>query len=173
MRFVRGLIAVSVLVGALWPELPRYRAERFLRGSQDALRYIVTRPSEVRDPQAALDRIALAGADVATALPGDPRPWIVAGAARLIRADPESAIRDYRLALACGERAESDLNLGRAYEAQGDFSRSRAAFLRAIWINPALLSALLPDVAAPLREELSRLEAELAAGRLASPPPPP
>jgi hypothetical protein len=48
-----------------------------------------------------------------------------------------------------------------------------AAYLRAVWIAPALFPALLPDVQAPLRAEYDRLGGELRAGRLTSPPPMP
>jgi len=171
MRVLRGTIAVLLLAGALAPELPRYAAERTLRVVIGALQVVLTRPAEVPDPPAALERITSIAAASATSLPGDSRPLLVAGAARLAGGQLDAAIQTYREALLSGERAETDLNLGRAYEAEGDASRSHAAFLRAVWINPALLSAVLPDIAAALRDELTRLEAELRAGRLQAPPP--
>jgi hypothetical protein len=80
-------------------------------------------------------------------------------------------VESYLRGNALGERAEIDLNLGRAYEALGDGSRSHAAFLRAVWISPALLSSLLPDTAASLLPDLERLDRELKSGVLRSPPP--
>lgn len=171
MRILRGVFAVALLAGALAPEFSRYGAERTLRVVLSALRVVITRPSEVPDPALALDRIAAIATAAAPSLPGDSRPAMVAGGARLAGGRLDAAIESYREALALGERAETDLNLGRAYEGKGDADRSHAAFLRAVWISPALLSAVLPDVAATLREELVRLEAELRAGRLKAPPP--
>jgi tetratricopeptide (TPR) repeat protein len=170
MKILRGVAAVLLLAGALAPEFARYRAERMLRVAESAFSIVLTHPSEVADPAAALDRIAVIGAAAAPGLPGDSRPLILSGGARLASGQLDTAIETYREALRLGERAETDLNLGRAYEAKGDAARSHAAFLRAFWISPALLSAVLPDIAAPLREELTRLEAELRAGWLKAPP---
>ena len=171
MKNLRGAAAALLLAGALAPEFARYRAERMLRVATSALSIVLTHPSEIADPAAALDRIAAIGMAAAPGLPGDSRPLILAGGARLASRQLDAAIENYREALRLGERAETDLNLGRAYEASGDTARSHAAFLRAVWISPALLSAVLPDIAGSLREELTRLEAELGAGRLKAPPP--
>jgi tetratricopeptide (TPR) repeat protein len=171
MKILRGAAAAVLLAGALAPEFARYRAERMLRVAASAFSIVLTHPSEVADPAAALDRIAAIGMAAAPGLPGDSRPLILAGGARLASGQLDAAIENYREALRLGERAETDLNLGRAYEGRGDTARSHAAFLRAVWISPALLSAVLPDIAGPLREELARLEAELRAGRLKAPPP--
>ena len=171
MKILRGAAAAVLLAGALAPEFARYRAERLLRVAASAFSIVLTHPSEVLDPAAALDRIAAIGMAAAPGLPGDSRPLILAGGARLASGQLDQAIENYREALRLGERAETDLNLGRAYEGRGDTARSHAAFLRAVWIRPALLPALLPDIAGPLREELARLEAELHAGRLKAPPP--
>jgi len=171
MKILRGAAAAVLLAGALAPEFARYRSERLLRVAASAFSIVLTHPSEVADPAAALDRIAAIGMDAAPGLPGDSRPLILAGGARMASGQLDAAIENYREALRLGERAETDLNLGRAYEGRGDTARSHAAFLRAVWINPALLPALLPDLAATLREELARLEAELRAGRLKAPPP--
>ena len=173
MRVLRSLLLAAVLAGALAPEVPRYRAERMLRPSTDALRYLVSHPAEVADPKGALSRIEQIALSAAPGLPGDSRPWILAGSARLVAANAGGALELYRRALALGERAEIDLNIGRALESRGESAEARAAFLRAVWIAPALFPALLPDVALPLRAEYDRLVEELKAGRLASPPPPP
>ncbi len=170
MRLVRGAAVILLLAWAVSPELPRYRGERLLRVGEDALRFLVAHPNEVPDPALALGRVETLASDAARGLPADPRPWLLIGGSRLVRGMPEAAIESYALANARGERAETDLNLGRSYEALGDEPRSHAAFLRAVWISPPLLSAILPDIAASLRQDLARLDAELKAGRLASPP---
>ena len=84
---------------------------------------------------------------------------------------PERALEYYRAALATGERAEIDLNLGRAYGLARNRENAVAAFLRAGWISPEILAALAESVRKPLLAEVARLEKELRAGRLAAPPP--
>jgi len=142
-----------------------------LRPATDALRYLVSHPGEISDPRGALDRIEQMALSAAPGLPGDSRPLVLAGSCRLVGADIAGALENYRKALALGERAEIDLNVGRAYEASGETEKAAAAFLRALWISPALSPALLPDVKSAALEQYNRLEAQLRAGRLASPPP--
>ncbi len=173
MRVLRGVFLAAVLAWALAPEFPRYRAERLLRPGTDALRYLVTHPGEVSDPAGALGRIEQIALSAAPGLPGDSRPWILAGSSRLAAGIPEAALDHYRFALALGERAEIDLNIGRALESRGEPQAAMAAYLRAVWIAPALFPALLPDVQAPLHDEYIGLVRDLRAGRLASPPPRP
>jgi len=170
-RVLRGALLAAALFWALAPEAGRYRAERLLRVGSEALRQLVTHPGEVADPQGALSRILDLALFAASDLPGDSRPWILAGSTRLVAGEPGRAIEIYREALARGERAEIDLNIGRAFEAQGEIAKSRAAFLRAVWISPALSAALLPDVARELTPEIERLERKLRGGQLKAPPP--
>jgi tetratricopeptide (TPR) repeat protein len=170
MRILRGLLLAGALAWSLAPELPRYRAERMLRPATDALRYLVSHPGEVSDPRSALDRIEQIALSAAPGLPGDSRPLVLAGSCRLVGADTAGALEFYRRALALGERAEIDLNVGRAYEASGETEKAAAAFLRALWISPALTPALLPDVKSAALEQDNRLEAQLRAGRLKQPP---
>lgn len=162
---------VVVLCAASWPEIPRYLAERRLRLLEGALNMVLTRPTEIADPAAALNRIADMALESADALPADPRPALLAGGARLTNGEGDAALALYRSAIALGERAEADLNLGRACDAMARGAEARAWFVRGGWVSPPLLNALLPDVAASARDEIRRLEAELAAGRLAAPPP--
>ena len=173
MKIVRPVLLALVLAAALWPEIPRYRAERGLRAATGALRIVITHAAELPDPPGALERIALIARDAAPALPGDPRPPILEGSAWFVRGDAERAAVVYRSALALGERPETDLNLARAYERLGRESDARAAYVRAAWISPALSSSMLPDAAAEASAEIARLDAELKAGRLTTPPPPP
>jgi tetratricopeptide (TPR) repeat protein len=143
MRLLRGLVLAGALASALAPELPRYRAERILHASTDALRFLVAHPAEVADPRGALGRIEQAAFSAAAGLPADSRPWILAGSSRLVASDPGRALELYRAAFGLGERAEIDLNMGRAWETQGDSQKAMAAYLRAVWIAPALFPALL------------------------------
>ena len=171
MRLLRGLLLAAVFAWAFAPELPRYGAERRLRPATDALRYVVTHPGEISDPAGALERIEQIALSAAPGLPGDSRPWILAGSSHLAAGNPDQALDRYRTALGLGERAEIDLNLGRAYETRGESEKAMAAYLRAVWIAPALLPALLPDVQASIHSEYIRLAGELRSGRLQAPPP--
>lgn len=173
MRLLRGFLLAGIFAWALAPEFPRYRAERRLRPATDALRYLVTHPAEVSDPAGALGRIEQIALSAAPGLPGDSRPWILAGSSRLAAGDPDQALDLYRTALGLGERAEIDLNMGRALESRGEPEKAMAAYLRAVWIAPALFQALLPDVEARLHAEYSRLVVEMRSDRLRAPPPPP
>ena len=173
MRFLRGLLLAGALAWALAPELPRYRSERILHSASDALRYLITHPTDVADPRGALERIERAALSAAAGLPADSRPWILAGSSRLVASNADGALELYRTALALGERAEIDLNMGRAWETRGDSQKAMAAWLRAVWIAPALFPALLPDVQATLKTEYDRLIGDLEAGRLTAPPPMP
>jgi tetratricopeptide (TPR) repeat protein len=173
MRILRGLLLAGALAWVLAPELPRYRAERILHSASDALRYLITHPADVADPRGALGRIEQAALSAAAGLPTDSRPWILAGSSRLVASNADGALEHYRAALGLGERAEIDLNMGRAWETRGDSQKAMAAWLRAVWIAPALFPALLPDVQATLRAEYDRRVADLRAGRLTSPPPAP
>lgn len=165
------LALLAVAAAALWPEIPRYAAERRLRVAQGALRFVLTRTSEVTDPPAALARVADLALDASGALPGDPRPFVLAGAARRAAGEGDRALELFRSALATGERAEIDLNLGRTSESLGRMDDSRAWFIRGGWVSPPLLATLLPDIVGPIREEVARLESELLSGRLKAPPP--
>lgn len=171
LRLVRGVVIAGALAALVLPEFRAYRAERLLRLGTEALRQLVTHPAEVADPRGALSRIEQIALSAAPGLPGDSRPWTLAGSTRLVGGEPDRAILFYRHALELGERAEIDVNLGRAYEAQADLAKSRAAYLRALWISPPLAGALLPDVAREILPELERREALLRAGKLAAPPP--
>lgn len=170
MRILARLAALAVLVWLVAPELPRYRAERRIGLATAAFRSLVDR---VNEPGASAEilrvgRIALASTPD---LPGDPRPAMIAGSAFLVTGQPEPAIQTYREAFATGERAEIDLNLGRAYMLARRRESGEAALLRAGWISPEILSTLSPAVSEPLLEQVRGLGRELYAGRLSAPPP--
>jgi tetratricopeptide (TPR) repeat protein len=181
MRAIRALALAGALFAALAPEFRRYSpaflrersAEREIRVASGAFRIVVSRPQEVSDPAGALSRIADIALSAASKVPADPRPRILAGSAKLVSGDASGALEEYRLARSLGERAETDLNIARAYDALGEVEKARAAYVRAAWISPALLALLLPDVAEPIGREVARLEAQLKAGRLKQPPPMP
>ncbi len=173
MRIARPLLITAGFALLLWREPARYHAEREIRAASEALRYVLTHATELPDAAGALDRVARAGADVRAALPGDSRPLVLEGSARLVRGEPERARELYDRANAEGERAETDLNLARALERLGREEDARAGYVRAAWVSPALLGAMLPDVAESTGARVARLEEELNHGRLTAPPPRP
>jgi tetratricopeptide (TPR) repeat protein len=170
---VRRLLAMALTAAALalaWPEIPRYAAERRVGYTTTAFRVLLDRAG---DPETAQNIAAVGGAALlATAhLPGDPRPWVLAGSSCLVTGRPEKALEFYREAFATGERAEIDLNLGRAYGMLKREDSARAAYLRAGWISPEILASLPPSAKDPALAEIARLAEELRQGRLAAPPP--
>ena len=174
MRAARGLLALLLAAAAVAPEFRRYAAERRLAVASEAFRILLQSPQSAEDPMAALDRVATLAETASRPLPGDPRPWILSGSAHLTAGRPERALESYGTAFdRAGERAEVDLNIGRAETLLGREERVKTAFLRAGWISPALLASLPPQTAQPLLAEVERLEGELRAGRLSAPPPPP
>jgi tetratricopeptide (TPR) repeat protein len=163
-----GAVALAVLV---WPEIPRYRAERQLGAANAAFELLLERPNEIQNAAEVLPRVSERAAEAAPAIPGDSRGWVLAGSCQLVAGRTDRALELYRRALATGERAEIHLNLGRAQALLGELDQARAAFVRSVWISPALLRAVPPGFVAPVTEEITRLESELSAGRLSAPPP--
>ena len=78
------------------------------------------------------------------------------------------ALDFYRDALATGERAEIDLNLGRAHALAGERPEAQAALLRALWISPALASALPAALSKRMLEDVAKRENDWG-GALAEP----
>jgi hypothetical protein len=159
------------LVLALVPEVARFRAERQLRAVTSAFQLVLGDAARVRDPGRVLAALDATAMHAASGLPGDSRARILAGSTRLVGGDFAGALARYREALALGERAEIALNIGRALHGHGDNTAAEQAFVRALWVSPALLDAV-PDEAEPaVRDAVARAAALLATGRLASPPP--
>ena len=174
MNRVRRLLESAVLVAGLaalaWPEIPRHAAERRLGYATFGFRTLLDRPADTETARniAVLGQFALG---TTGRLPGDPRPWVLAGSSCLVTGQPERALELYREAFATGERAEIDLNLGRAYAMAKREVSARAAYLRAGWISPEVLAAEPAEEKDPVLAEIGRLAEELRRGRLAAPPP--
>jgi len=164
-------IALAVVLAALAaPELPRYAAERRVGWATSAFRALLDRAS---DPETGRNLVAVGQLALRTAarLPGDPRPWVLAGSSCLVTGQPDRALEYYREGFATGERPEIDLNLGRAYAALKRDDSARAAYVRAGWINPEILDGLSPEDKQPALAETKRLAAALARGELDAAPP--
>ena len=170
MRAARAVGVGLLLAFLFWPEIPRYRAERQLGAASAAFEYVLNRPTEVQGAPAILDRITDAAVAAASDLPGDSRPWALAGSCQLVKRNAGRAVDLYREALAVEERAEILLNVGRAHELAEKRYAAEASFLRAVWISPALSSAVPKEFAQGIEAELHRMEEELSSGRLAAPP---
>jgi cytochrome c-type biogenesis protein CcmH/NrfG len=170
VKALRAAALVAVIALALWPEFSRYAAERRVGFATAAFKSLLdgTSDSRVRAELLALGEMA---AREGSRLPGDPRPWILCGSAYLVNGQPQRAVEYYREAMGTGERAEIDLNLGRAYTLMSRKPSADAAFVRAGWISPEILSSLSPSVADPVREEISKYAHAMAEGRLTEPPP--
>lgn len=173
MKLLATAVLGIVLAALASPEVVRYAAERRLARANAAFDLVLTRPTAVPSVIGMLEAITEAAVAAAPVLPGDSRAWILAGSSQLVARNAERALNCYREALASGERAEIHLNFGRAAALSGRMSVADAAFVRAIWISPALLTAVPPGFLERAAAEVARLEAELTAGRLAAPPPPP
>ncbi len=83
--------------------------------------------------------------------------------------DLDGAEREFLASLRLEERPETLLDLGRLAAARGHEGEARAYFLRAVWVFPALVSAV-PDGSDPegIRQEVKELAGRL--GRGAEPP---
>lgn len=169
-RIALGAIVIAALVVLVRPEFGRYAAERRVGWATNAFRALLDR---VGDPETARNVAAVGEIAVGSAarLPGDPRPWVLAGSACLVTGRPERALEFYREAFETGERAEIDLNLGRAYAMTHRDDAARAADVRAGWISPEIVATLPADVRDPIVAEIDRLAAELSSGHLDAPPP--
>jgi tetratricopeptide (TPR) repeat protein len=170
VRLLRAALVLGILGALAAPEFPRYAAERRVGFATAAFRALVGRSE---DPETArniaeIGEVALSATD---RLPGDPRPWMVAGSSCLVTNRPQRALEYYREAFATGERAEIDLNLGRAYALLKRPDAAGAAFLRAGWISPEILGSLPESMRAPLLAEVAHLAELLREGRLEAPPP--
>jgi Flp pilus assembly protein TadD len=168
------VLAVAAALGALAalvaPEFRRYSAERRVGFATAAFRGLLERGGDAETASNIL-RVGQLALSAAPGLPGDPRPWMVAGSACLVTRQPERALENYREAFATGERAEIDLNLGRAYALANRQADADAALLRAGWVSPEILASLPEPAREPLLARVRRLSHELGEGRLAAPPP--
>jgi tetratricopeptide (TPR) repeat protein len=170
MKSIGAALISLALIAALVPEFSSYRAERRLYAASALFRSLIAEGNAAAGQTAMLDRVAASAKQAAEGLPNDSRPLILAGSARLVERRPAEALTFYRRALGIGERAEIDLNLGRAYALAGNQQTASAAVLRAVWVSP-LISALPEQVQTPLKAALAENARRLGSHRLAAPPP--
>ena len=170
MRQIGAALIGLALVAALVPEFFRYRAEHRLYEASALFRSLLARGNAAAGETTMLDAVAALAMQAAEGLAGDSRPLILAGSARLVEHRHGEALTLYRCALSIGERAEIDLNLGRAYALAGDQKAASAALLRAVWVSPALIAVLPEQVQTPLRAALAEDAQRLISHHLSAPP---
>ncbi len=171
MKSIGAALIGVALVAALVPEFFRYRAEHRLYDASALFRALISQGNAAAGENAMLDAVVELAMQAAEGFAGDSRPLILAGSARLVERRPDEALAFYRRALSIGERAEIDLNLGRAYALAGNQQAASAAVMRAVWVSPALISALPEQVQTPLRDALAEDAQRLISHRLSAPPP--
>lgn len=112
------------------PEMHRYQAEHDLYFATALFESMLRHQLPYADRAPAFESATESALKAANGLPGDSRPVIFAGSLRLFARQPAEALIIYRGALADGERAEIDLNLGRAYEMLGNREAASTAIFR-------------------------------------------
>ncbi len=70
---------------------------------------------------------------------------LASGSVQSLKGERERAYALYARSAGLEERAEGDLNLGRAAAALGRLEEARTLFARTVWIQPRLLDALPPE----------------------------
>ena len=110
--------------------------------------------------------LSAAGARLGKAIALRPRSataLLAMGSVHALRGERESAYAVYARSLRLEERAESDLNLGRAALSLGRTDEAQGLFRRAVWIQPRLLDSL------PAEVDRERLAAQIDAAAKALP----
>ena len=170
MRAVR-LIAPLLVLLLVAPEFARFAAERRLRRITDATTVFASDPRIAGMRAGALRRV-LDDARALQTYPGDWRVPLAAANAASLAGERDAAVASLHRALAHGERAEIDANLGLVLHPSGE---SAQLLQRAAWLAPALIPTLESRSGLPLFEKVAELERRLRSGDLVHrdlPPPP-
>ena len=168
---IARIAAVALLAAAIVPEVRRYGAERLLWRMHSAADLLAADPENAPDAREVVAWISRSAEEAAAALPGDRRPAMLAGEARIGVRDVAGALAWLRRASADGERADVDFEMGRAFILSRDFAPGQEALVRAAWVSPAVLAPLPEAAQRSFETVIARLEADLRGGRLAAPPP--
>lgn len=134
-----ALILVALAAVRSFATLEQADGERFLRDAASAPEEAATERAELLSAaDARLGRAVTFRPRAATAV----LAW---GSVQSLKGERERAYALYARSVSLEERAESDLNLGRAAAALGRLEEARALFARSVWIQPRLLDALPPE----------------------------
>ncbi|MEO8585172.1 MAG: O-antigen ligase family protein [Acidobacteriota bacterium] len=141
----RGVRAAVVAYALLLIALAAIRSFATLgqADGENLLRNAAAAPEEAATERAEL--LSAADARLARAVTLRPRAATAVlawGSVQSLEGDREKAYALYARSVSLEERAESDLNLGRAAAALGRLEEARALFARTVWIQPRLLDAL-------------------------------
>jgi O-antigen ligase len=146
----------------------------FAQGEGETLlREAASAPEEAASEKAEL--LSAANACLARAVALRPRSataLLAWGSVRSQRGERELSYALYARSVRLEERAESDLNLGRAAAALGRGQEARALFVRSVWIQPRLLDALPPDERDAVAAAVASAEGGLRRGGRVPPAPP-
>ena len=134
-----ALLLVALAAVRSFATLEQADGESFLRDAAVA-------PEEATPERAELLSAADAHLGRAVALRPRAATAILAwGSVQSLKGERARAYALYAQSVALEERAESDLNLGRAAAALGRLEEARTLFARSVWIQPRLLDALPPE----------------------------
>lgn len=167
MSRVARLLASMLLLAALATECLRYRAEHELAHARDAIGQVLRSGDAARAAREMPDLVVRLEHQ-----PDDVRRDLLLGLALILAQRPGDAVAQLEHAVRRRERPELTLNLGRARAAAGDEAGARAAFLRAGWAAPGVLSTLPAPMRATIADEIARRERALEAGEVSGLPPP-
>jgi O-antigen ligase len=134
-----ALLLVALAAVRFFATLEQADGENFLRNAASA-------PMEAAPERAEL--LSAADARLGRAVTLRPRAATAVlawGSVQSLKGEHERAYALYARSVRLEERAESDLNLGRAAAALGRVEEARALFARSVWIQPRLLDALPPE----------------------------
>ncbi len=137
------------------------------------LRDAASAPEEAASEKAEL--LSAANARLAQAIALRPRSataLLAWGSVHALRGERELAYTLYSRSVRLEERAESDLNLGRAARALGRGQEALGLFIRAVWIQPRLVDALPPGERDAVAAAVASAEAGLERGGRVPPAPP-
>jgi len=162
---IRGARVLLATLGVLIAALATVRSLATLAQAEgeNLLRDAASAPEEAAAERAELLSAAGVRLERAIALRSRSATALLAlGSVHALRGERESAYALYARSVRLEERAESDLNLGRAALSLGRTDEASALFRRSVWILPRLLEALPPEVD---REQLA-VEIDAAAQAL-------
>jgi tetratricopeptide (TPR) repeat protein len=145
----RGARALLATLGLLLAALAAVRslATRAQAQGESLLKEAASAPQDAATERAEL--LSAAGERLGKAVALRPRSataLLALGSVDALRGERESAYAVYARSLTLEERAESDLNLGRAALSLGRADEAHGLFRRAVWIQPRLLDSLPAEV---------------------------
>jgi tetratricopeptide (TPR) repeat protein len=166
--FLAALAVVLVALAAVRSLATFAQAE-----GETLLREAASAPPEAAAEKAEL--LSAANARLARAVALRPRSataLLAWGSVQSLRGEREHSYALYARSVRLEERAESDLNLGRAAAAMERGQEARMLFVRSVWIQPRLLDAVPPGERDAVASAVASAEEGLRHGQKVPPAPP-